>query len=177
MWMDRGLKRPPEDEQKRDRRDTNGQCSKPIHHALSASRSSLGVSLLPSLKAVLARNAARPVSRQRKKYRSGWLPTHVQLQRDFAPPKGGERPAALTPQRGLAGWRRTKLRLAAGRLLVALGPRAGLVPLRQTFVRRRQAGAATMPLRFSSLRRGLLLVAVNHEKGEPHKHSEALGFI
>ena len=33
-----------------------------------------------------------------------------------------------------------------------------------------------MPLRFSSLRRGLLLVAVNHEKGEPHKHSEALGF-
>ena len=34
-----------------------------------------------------------------------------------------------------------------------------------------------MPLRFSSLRRGLLLVAVNHEKGEPHKHSEALGFI
>ena len=121
MWMDRGLKRPPEDEQKRDRRDTNGQCSKPIHHALSAPRSSLGVSLLPSLKEVLARNAARPVSRQRKKYRSGWLPTHVQLQRDFAPPKGGERPAALTPQRGLAGWRRTKLRLAAGRLLVALG--------------------------------------------------------
>jgi hypothetical protein len=119
--MDRGLKRPPEDEQKRDRRDTNGQCSKPIHHALSAPRSSLGVSLLPSLKEVLARNAARPVSRQRKKYRSGWLPTHVQLQRDFAPPKGGERPAALTPQRGLAGWRRTKLRLAAGRLLVALG--------------------------------------------------------
>ena len=32
-----------------------------------------------------------------------------------------------------------------------------------------------MPLRFSSLRRGLLLVAVNHEKGEPHKQSEALG--
>src|SRR3954447_25841105 len=30
-------------------------------------------------------------------------------------------PAALTPQRGLAGWLRTKLRLAAGRLLVALG--------------------------------------------------------
>jgi hypothetical protein len=49
------------------------------------------------------------------------VPTHVQLQRDFAPPKGGERPAALTPQRGLAGWRRTKLRLAASRLLVALG--------------------------------------------------------
>jgi len=24
------------------------------------------------------------------------VPTHVQLQRDFAPPKGGERPAALT---------------------------------------------------------------------------------
>jgi hypothetical protein len=34
-----------------------------------------------------------------------------------------------------------------------------------------------MPLGFSSLRRGLLLVAVNHEKGERHKHSEALGFI
>ena len=49
------------------------------------------------------------------------VPTHVQLKRDFAPPKGGERPAALTPQRDLAGWRRTKLRLAAGRLLVALG--------------------------------------------------------
>ena len=28
-----------------------------------------------------------------------------------------------------------------------------------------------MPLRFSSLRRGLLLVAVNHKKGEPHGHS------
>ena len=113
--MDRGLKRPPEDEQKRDRRDTNGQCSKPIHHALSAPRSTLGVSLLPSLKEVLARNAARPVSRQRKKYRSGWLPTHVQLQRDFAPPKGGERPAA---SRRLAAH---EMRLAAGRLLVALG--------------------------------------------------------
>ena len=62
-------------------------------------------------------------------------------------------------------------------LIGSFGPRAGLVPLRQTFVRCRQAGAATMPLRFSSLRRGLLLVAVNHEKGEPHKHSEALGFI
>ena len=59
-----------------------------IHHALSDPRSSLGVSLLPLLKEVLARNAARPVSRQRKRYRSGWLPTHVQLQRDFAPPKG-----------------------------------------------------------------------------------------
>jgi len=67
-----------------------------------------------------------------------------------------------------------QLRLAAG-LIDSFGHRAGLVALRQTFVRRRQAGA--MPLRFSSLRRGLLLVAVNHEKGEPHKHSEALGFI
>ena len=95
------------------------------------------------------------------------VPIHFQLQCDFALPKDGRRSAALTPQQGLAGWPRTQLRLAAGRSLVALGARAGLVALRQTFVRRRQAGAARMPLRFSSLRRGLLLVAVNHEKGEP----------
>ena len=38
----------------------------------------------------------------------------------LAPPKGGERPAALTPQRVLANWRRAEeLRRAAGRLLVA----------------------------------------------------------
>ena len=36
--------------------------------------------------------------------------------------KGGEKPAAPTPQRGLAGWRRPENRAAAGRLLVALGP-------------------------------------------------------
>ena len=174
MWMDRGLKHPPEDEQKRDRRDTNGQCSKPIHHALSAPRSSLGVSLLPSLKEVLARNAARPVSRQRKKYRSGWLPTHVQLQRDFAPPKGGERPAALTPQRGLAGWRRTKLRLAAGRLLVALGRvRVLFLCAKHLFVAARR-GPPRCRCAFQVSAGGLLLVAVNHEKGEPDKHSEAL---
>jgi hypothetical protein len=40
---DRGLNHLPEDDQKRDRRDTNDQYSKPIHHALSASRSLLGV--------------------------------------------------------------------------------------------------------------------------------------
>ena len=89
-----------------------------------------------------------------------------QLQRDFAPPKGGERPA-LSP-----GWRRTKLRLAAGRLLVALGRvRVLFLCAKHLFVAARR-GHATMPLRFSSLRRGLLLVAVNHEKGEPHKYSK-----
>jgi hypothetical protein len=41
----------------------------------------------------------------------------LQLQRDFAPPKGGERPAALTPQRDSP--RPEELRRAAGRLLVA----------------------------------------------------------
>jgi hypothetical protein len=35
--------------------------------------------------------------------------------------------AALTPQRGLAGWRRTKLRHAAGCLLVALAPARDLL--------------------------------------------------
>src|SRR4051794_20897970 len=143
---------------------------------LVAPRSSLGVSLLPSLKEVLARNAARPVSRQRKKYRSGLCQPMFSFSA-FAPPKGGERPAALTPQRGLAGWLRTSIVPRCRSLIGSFGPRAGLVPLRQTFVRRCQAGAATMTLRFSSLRRGLLLVAVNHEKGEPHKHSETLGFI
>ena len=70
-----------------------------------------------------------------------------------------------------------ELRPAAGRLLVALGPvRVLFICAKHLFVAARR-GAATMPLRFSSLRRGLLLVAVNHEKGEPHKHSEALGFI
>jgi hypothetical protein len=67
------------------------------------------------------------------------------------------------------------MRLAAGRLLVALGRvRVLFLCAKHLFV---AAGAATMPLRFSSLRTVLLLVAVNHEKGEPHKHSEALGFI
>jgi hypothetical protein len=51
------------------------------------------------------------------------VPTHVQLQRDFAPPKGGERPAALTPQRDSPNWRRAEeLRRAAGCLLVAGNP-------------------------------------------------------
>jgi hypothetical protein len=68
--------------------------------------------------------------------------------------KGGERPAALTPQRGLAGWLRTKLRLAAGRLLVALDRvRVLFLCAKHLFVAARR-GAATMPLRFSSLRRG-----------------------
>ena len=42
---------------------------------------------------------------------------------DFAPPKGGERPAALTPQRVSPDWRRAEeLRRAAGPLLVAGNP-------------------------------------------------------
>jgi hypothetical protein len=42
-----------------------GQCSKPIHHALSAPRSLLGVSLLPSLKKVFGFSACaiRAISR------------------------------------------------------------------------------------------------------------------
>ena len=80
----------------------------------------------------IAKNAARPASRQRKKYRSVWCQLMFSFRATFAPPKGGERPAAQTPQRGLAGWRRTKSRRAAG----CLGPRAGLVTSRQTFVRR-----------------------------------------
>ena len=43
--------------------------------------------------------------------------------RSFAPPKGGERPAALTPQRGLAKLTAPEeLRCAAGPLLVAETP-------------------------------------------------------
>jgi hypothetical protein len=66
----------------------------------------------------------------------GMVPTHVQLQRDFASPKGGERPAAPTPQRGLASWQRQR-NAARCRLLVSRwNPRAGLVTSRQLFVRR-----------------------------------------
>ncbi len=63
-----------------------------------------------------------------KKMQVGMVPTHVQLPlARLAPSKGGERPAVLTPQRGLASWRRTKLRCAAGRLLVAGTPVRGLL--------------------------------------------------
>jgi hypothetical protein len=57
-----------------------------------------------------------------EKIQVGMVPTHVQLH-DFAPPKGAERPAALTPQRDSPNWRRAEeLRRAAGPLLVAGNP-------------------------------------------------------
>jgi hypothetical protein len=52
----------------------------------------------------------------------------------LAPPKGGERPAALRPRNGVSPVDSARgMRRAAGCLLVA-GTRAGLVALRQTFV-------------------------------------------
>jgi hypothetical protein len=46
-----------------------------------------------------ARNAARLPARQRKKYRSGWCQLTFSFRSTRAAQKGGERPAALTPQR------------------------------------------------------------------------------
>ena len=62
-----------------------------------------------------ARNAARLAARQKKKYRSGWCQLMVQLPRELARPKGGERPAALRPRNGdSASWQRQEeLRRAA----------------------------------------------------------------
>ena len=152
-------------------------AASPYIMPFSSLRSSLSVSPVAITKGSIGQERRETCKQAEEKIQIGWLPTHVQLQRDFAPPKGGERPAALTPA---TGSRRLAAHAIAPRrrsLIGRFGLPAGLVPLRQTFVRCRQAGAATMPLRFSSLRRRLLLVAVNHEKGEPHKHSEALGFI
>ena len=104
MWMDRGLKRPPEDEQKRDRRDTNGQCSKPIHHALSAPRSSLGVSLFPITKGSIGQERRETCKQAEEKIQVGMVANSCSASAlaNLAVPK--------------------ELRPAAGRLLVALDP-------------------------------------------------------
>ena len=65
-------------------------------------------------------------------------PTHVQLPLELAPPKGGERPAALRPRNGAPPVGSAKRNCAALPSLVSRrNPRAGLVASRQTFVRRR----------------------------------------
>jgi hypothetical protein len=53
----------------------------------------------------------------------GMVPTHVQLPLELAPPKGGERPAALRPRNGdSASWQRQRNAPRCRRLLVAGNP-------------------------------------------------------
>ena len=72
-----------------------------------------------------------------EKIQVGMVPTHVQLPLELAPPKGGERPAALRPRNGdSASWQRQRNCAALPSLVSRRNPRAGLVASRQTFVRR-----------------------------------------
>ena len=68
------------------------------------------------------------------------------VSRGFAPPKGGERPAALTPQRVSPSWQALRGIAPRCRSLVSRrNCRAGLVTFRQTFVRRCHGGWLRRP--------------------------------